>query len=188
VRARRLLPRSPRPRGSPPPRSLPHTSDPRLPPVGGLGVYWEDEAIIMSECPTCACATIDGRCTNGNCGWSAPQQETPPDRKTASKVRRRRRRERAVGMDMPAPFQQHSPTSREAAMKVVTPGTLRADVLKLITESGGATDEEIQDRLRMNPNTQRPRRRELQQAGLVRDSGDKRTTRAGRYAVVWTTT
>jgi hypothetical protein len=49
----------------------------------------------------------------------------------------------------------------------------------------GATDEEIQDILGMNPSTQRPRRVELVDAGLIRDSGATRKTRSGRPAVVW---
>lgn len=49
----------------------------------------------------------------------------------------------------------------------------------------GATDEELQDLLQMNPNTERPRRVELVRMGLVRDSGLTRTTRSGRKATVW---
>jgi hypothetical protein len=49
----------------------------------------------------------------------------------------------------------------------------------------GATDEEIQFVVGMNPSTQRPRRIELVRMGLVRDSGTTRLTRAGRKATVW---
>jgi hypothetical protein len=49
----------------------------------------------------------------------------------------------------------------------------------------GATDEEIQHELQMNPSTQRPRRIELVEAKLVLDSTMKRPTSSGRQAVVW---
>lgn len=84
------------------------------------------------------------------------------------------------------PHQKHSVTSREAA-ELIEPstGTKRAQVLRYIHESGGATDQEIQDALRMDPSTQRPRRRELELQGSVVDSGNKRLTRSKRRAVVW---
>jgi hypothetical protein len=49
----------------------------------------------------------------------------------------------------------------------------------------GATDEEMQTALRMNPSTQRPRRVELVEEGLIVDSGERRPTRSGRAAIVW---
>jgi hypothetical protein len=88
-----------------------------------------------------------------------------------------------------APYQAHSETSREAA-ELIEPSssTLRGRVYAFVSECGeekGATDDEMQVALRMNPSTQRPRRVELWRAGLVRDSGVKRPTRTGRRAVVW---
>lgn len=64
---------------------------------------------------------------------------------------------------------------------------LRAQVLACIVESGerGMTDEEIQNALGMAGNTERPRRWELERAGLVKDSGIRRVTKAGRKAAVW---
>lgn len=50
---------------------------------------------------------------------------------------------------------------------------------------GGATDEQMQDALEMNPNTQRPRRISLVSKGLIVDSGVRRRTGSGRMAVVW---
>lgn len=89
------------------------------------------------------------------------------------------------------PFQKHSDTSREAA-EAATPSarTLRARVYAAISLSGprGATDEELQDALKMNPSTERPRRIELVDAGLVVDSLRTRPTHAGRKAVVWVAT
>jgi hypothetical protein len=82
--------------------------------------------------------------------------------------------------------QRHSTTSRAAARAAVPRvNELQARVLAFIRAQGGATDNEIQDALDMNPSTQRPRRIELMERGLVRDSGRKRKTPSGREAVVW---
>lgn len=66
--------------------------------------------------------------------------------------------------------------------------TLRAAVFDFILHSGGSTDQEIQVGLRMPGNTERPRRRELEMAGRIRDSGIRRTTEAEREAIVWIAT
>lgn len=90
--------------------------------------------------------------------------------------------------DRPAPAQGHSTTSQVAAMEIEPrAGTLRGFVLAYLRGKGstGATDEQIQEDLNMNPSTQRPRRIELVAADLVRDSGMTRTTRSGRGASVW---
>jgi hypothetical protein len=87
-----------------------------------------------------------------------------------------------------APYQHHSETSREAA-ELIEPDadTLRGRVLAYIRERGahGATDEEIQDALHMNPSTERPRRIELWNAEWVLKTSDTRLTRSGRKATVW---
>jgi hypothetical protein len=93
-------------------------------------------------------------------------------------------------MSYERPFQKHSDTSRDAAESMrPTAATLREAVFNYLFGRGsdGATDEEIQIDLDMAGNTERPRRRELQEAGKVRDSGMRRTTKTGRQAVVWTT-
>ena len=66
-------------------------------------------------------------------------------------------------------------------------GRDRARVLDFIRERGaaGATDEETQAALNLSGDTQRPRRWELHKAGLIRDSGQTRRTRAGNKATVW---
>lgn len=85
------------------------------------------------------------------------------------------------------PAQYRSPTSVEAAVKVEPrAGTLRRRVLDFLRSVDGATDDEMQVALDMNPSTQRPRRVELVAAGWVRDSGTKRRTRGDCDAVVWT--
>jgi transcription initiation factor IIE alpha subunit len=69
-------------------------------------------------------------------------------------------------------------------------GTLLRQVLSLLRwrKAYGATDEEMQDHLKMNPSTQRPRRVELVNRKLVVDSGRTRLTRSGRKATVWVAT
>ena len=87
-----------------------------------------------------------------------------------------------------APYQRHSPTSRAAAVAIEpVAGTRRAQVLAFIRERGavGATDEEMQLRIPMSPNTQRPRRVELVQGQHIVNSGRTRQTLAGDEAVVW---
>jgi hypothetical protein len=89
------------------------------------------------------------------------------------------------------PFVRHSDTSRAAAEAIEdrAPGK-QARVLACLLLRGleGATDEEVQDLLRMSPNTERPRRIELVRMGLCRDAGRSRRTRAGRMATVWVAT
>lgn len=47
------------------------------------------------------------------------------------------------------------------------------------------TDGEIAGRTGMSGDTVRPRRGELARRGLIRQTGEKRKTRAGRDAEVW---
>ena len=65
--------------------------------------------------------------------------------------------------------------------------TLRSLVLGYIAANGdnGATDEEIQTAMKMPANTQRPRRRELEQRRLIKDSGKRRKTISNHDAIVW---
>lgn len=90
-------------------------------------------------------------------------------------------------LDWTPPFQRHSPTSRAAAEQIKPRvGPLHRQILDMLARGGaGATDEQMQCILNMPANTQRPRRRELQQAGLVVDSGITWATTSGRKAVVW---
>jgi hypothetical protein len=86
------------------------------------------------------------------------------------------------------PFQKHSATSLQAAdLAQPSMNALQAKVLAEIRRSGpaGATDEQLQSDLKMNPSTQRPRRIELVAKGLVADGGARRRTRANRWAVAW---
>jgi hypothetical protein len=90
-----------------------------------------------------------------------------------------------------APFIPHSPESFRAAVSIeCSRVTLRRSVYRDILYSGdhGRTDDELQVRLSMNPSTERPRRIELWEAGLIRSSGRTRNTRSGRKAIVWIAT
>jgi predicted transcriptional regulator len=67
--------------------------------------------------------------------------------------------------------------------------TQRQQILEEVAASmGGMTDDEIQRALKLDGNTERPRRCELVKAGLLTDSGRARLTRSGRRATVWVTT
>ena len=93
-----------------------------------------------------------------------------------------------LALDFDAPYQRHSPTSKAAAEQIEpTAGTLRRMVLEAIREKP-STDHELQEALGLEGSTERPRRREVQQAGLIEDSGDRRPTPSGRLAVVWRAT
>jgi hypothetical protein len=87
-----------------------------------------------------------------------------------------------------APYVRESETSAAAAASL-TPealGSLQRRVLEFIRDRGeeGATDEECQRELGMNPSTQRPRRGELANAGLIVEAGT-RLTSSRRRATVW---
>lgn len=86
-----------------------------------------------------------------------------------------------------APYVPHSDTSHAAALAMLHElSRLESVVLAFLKHrQDGATDEQMQGALHMNPNTQRPRRVALVEKGLVIDSGQKRKTWAGREATVW---
>ena len=91
-------------------------------------------------------------------------------------------------MTITAPYQKHSDTSITAAAEIEPAlNKLQRKVLGFLRSQRetGATDEEMQIHLDMNPSTQRPRRIELVARGKVYDSGKKRKTHSGRLAVVW---
>ena len=64
---------------------------------------------------------------------------------------------------------------------------IRERVLRAIADAGsrGVTDAELERILGLSGNTLRPRRRELETAGLVVDSHRRRPTASGRSAIVW---
>lgn len=86
------------------------------------------------------------------------------------------------------PHQVHSDTSEAAADEIADVALcVRERVYEYIKSQGehGATDDEIHDFFQIDKNTTAPRRRELQLKGLVIDSGNRRQTKAKRWAVVW---
>ena len=89
------------------------------------------------------------------------------------------------------PAQRHSETSIAAA-EAIKPRVeiYRERILAEIKRSGalGRTDGELQEQLNMNGSTQRPRRIELVDAGLVKNSGRTRKSASGRACVVWVVT
>lgn len=85
----------------------------------------------------------------------------------------------------------HPDTSREAARKFTAQsGTARRRVFDALHAAGGdgMTDEELQRHLGMGGNTERPRRIELVDAGMVADSGRRRPTNSDSRGIVWTVT
>src|SRR5512139_742320 len=87
-----------------------------------------------------------------------------------------------------APFVRGSVTSLEAGESIVPRiSVLQSAILNYLKRRGalGATDEEIQNALAMNPSTERPRRIELAQKGLIVEADATRPTRSGRQATVW---
>ena len=81
----------------------------------------------------------------------------------------------------------HPDTSRAAALGVLPrTGTQRRRVYDYLVRQGdlGASDYELQHWLEMDGNTERPRRVELVNAGLVVDSG-RTVAIHGRPMIVW---
>lgn len=87
-----------------------------------------------------------------------------------------------------APYQGHSQTSKAAASSVLeslNAGQRRVREYLAACGPTGGTDEQIQAGTGMRANTERPRRIELVELGLVRDSNQRRATSSGRTATVW---
>lgn len=90
---------------------------------------------------------------------------------------------------MTLPYVAHSEPSHEAAAAALPRAAhQREQVLAAIRARGdlGLTDEEIQVLLGLSGNSERPRRRELQQRGLIRASDLRRSPAPDRVrATVW---
>ena len=87
-----------------------------------------------------------------------------------------------------SPHVADSDTSIRAAIEALEDAdTQRGEVWRFLVsrKDHGATDEEIQIALKMNPSTERPRRVELVAKSLVADGAIRRKTSSGRWAVVW---
>lgn len=81
------------------------------------------------------------------------------------------------------------PATSARAARLVEPrtGNQRGAILRFIVEGDGSTDFEIARDLRILPNSVRPRRGELAEAGYVADSGRTRQHRGSDW-VVWEAT
>lgn len=91
------------------------------------------------------------------------------------------------------PHQKHSDTSKEAALTLdeAKRNSDRGKIMRhyLVREGLGATDDEVQHVLNMHEgNTERPRRRELEQAGLIYKTKQRRLTCKGKPAFVYVAT
>ena len=89
------------------------------------------------------------------------------------------------------PFSGSRPETRETSKQAAIQALTKADSMRLVVWAcickagdAGRTDAEIQEALSLDGNTERPRRRELEQAGLIKPAGTRRTA-SGRAAVVW---
>lgn len=90
--------------------------------------------------------------------------------------------------DKPAPWVRGSETSHAAARSMDQHlGRLQSVVLEFIRSRGehGATDQEVQIALDLAPQTQGPRRIELENKGFVRRTDRARKTTSGRRARVY---
>lgn len=86
------------------------------------------------------------------------------------------------------PFQAHSSTSKQAARLASSfASSDRWRVFLAIAAAGftGLADHEAQAKLGMDGNTQRPRRVELLNKGLIADTGFRIKVAAHRQAVSW---
>jgi len=82
------------------------------------------------------------------------------------------------------PFYQDTMTSILAAESMVgKTASLRDQVLEALKRQP-MTDEQIAERLKLAPNTARPRRIELMQDGKVIPMGEAKT-KSGRRAILW---
>lgn len=87
----------------------------------------------------------------------------------------------------PSPPEQAKPPEQADERSGAMPAPVHLRIYQWLVRRGayGATDEEMQQELGLNPSTQRPRRVELVRRGLVVDAGHRRATRRGREATVW---
>lgn len=77
-------------------------------------------------------------------------------------------------------------TSRQAAESIKpTAANYRDQVYRVIRDHGPLSDEAIASRLNMAGNTERPRRRELQQMDRIRPGAAPTITHSGRKCLTW---
>lgn len=93
----------------------------------------------------------------------------------------------ATLFDPVPPYQPHSPTSIEAARSVIGRTSGPREAIYGLLRRFQLTDEQIAEKLNLNPSTERPRRIELAKAGRIQPVGEALTV-SGRKAVVWAAT
>jgi hypothetical protein len=72
------------------------------------------------------------------------------------------------------------------SVPILAPKPMKEQVFDYIVSCGyrGATDEDVQVALDINPSSERPRRQELAKAGRIKSAGTRKT-QSGRDALVW---
>lgn len=92
----------------------------------------------------------------------------------------------AIGFGQPGDICREMSAQAKASLSPETLSGMQRRVYEFIRDQGerGATDEECQRALAMNPSSQRPRRGELAEGGLIVESGT-RLTASKRKATVW---
>lgn len=93
----------------------------------------------------------------------------------------------AVTADTPGKVRADAPATSRAAAMVVRSGSARAKVLARLHTHAPSTDLQLQNALAMPANTERPRRGELVDAGLVYPT-DRTIVHGGREWTVWALT
>ena len=75
----------------------------------------------------------------------------------------------------------------KAAAEAVSPRVagIRARVLRFIEQQGPSTCDQVEEALALRHQTASARVRELFLMGRLKDTGDRRRTRSGHYAILW---
>lgn len=95
----------------------------------------------------------------------------------------------AVDRDVVAIGHAHPDTAQDMAVAALPKsGTLRAEVYGVIVETGGSTDDEIEQALDRSHQSVSGSRNTLAADKLIVDSGERRETRYGFQAIVWKVT
>lgn len=80
---------------------------------------------------------------------------------------------------------QATSLAAQLSLSLDAKATQRQRIYDALASSFGLTDNEIQERLSMDGNTERPRRGELLRSCLIEDSLERRLTATNRKAIVW---
>lgn len=145
----------------------------------------EDGNELTAPCPDCNAGAKAGFWVQGR------RHEPIGPEETRRRMQAELTRPTAGMVEQPA---QADTSSISAEQIAHVTGGLRLLVLRVIDATGGCTDEEGMALTDLPPNTYRPRRVELHEGwkdfdgGYVYKSDDRRSTVAGRPAIVWRVT